>query len=245
MISLLNHSIFKNMNTLYTFGCSYTQDFTDNKSPNYINYCNFRGGTFPLTWPEILSNKLNLDLKNHGFGGGGNNLIFQTLCNNINEIKKDDVVIIQWTYIHRYMWVNYKNNCWSHFGAGPLNGDTVVGELTHEEITFNRTHPLYVNQIYEWMKMIDKISDLVGFKVYYWSGDRHILYPLDSKEKQNKKYLLGNLKIPSHDTIFHEIFKLGGKTIKEETNNLIGDSHFGETAHKIMGDLFFDHIKNY
>ena len=233
------------MNKLHTFGCSYTQDFNDNKIDTYIDYRNFRGGTFPLTWPEILSNKLNLGLKNYGRGGGGNNLIFQTLCNNINEIKKDDVVIIQWTYAHRYMWVDTKKNDWTHFGAGPLNGDTTISDTTHEEIIFNRTHSLYVNQIYEWMKLIDVLSKSIGFEVYYWSGDRHILYPLDESEKKNKKYLLGYLKIPPYETIFLEIFKLGGKTIKEETNNLVNDLHFGESAHKIMGELFYNHIKNY
>ena len=143
------------------------------------------------------------------------------------------------------MWVSFEYDNWTALGAGPLNGDTVISESTHEEITHNRTHPLYVDQIYEWMKMIDKISNLVGFDVYYWSADCYVLYQLSNKEKRNKKYLLGDLKIPSHETIFMEIFKLGGKTIKEETNNLINDLHFGESAHKIMGDLFFDHIKNY
>ena len=233
------------MNKLHTFGCSYTQDFIDNKIDAYIDYCNFRGGTFPLTWSEVLSSKLNFSLKNYGRGGGGNNLIFQTLCNNIEKIEKGDIVIIQWTYIHRYMWVSFEYDNWTNLGAGSLNGDTVISESTHEEITHNRTHPLYVGQIYEWMKMIDKISNLVGFDVYYWSADRYVLYPSDNREKRNKKYLLGNLIIPSHETIFYEIFKLGGETIQKETNGLIKDLHFGETAHKIMGDLFFDHIKNY
>ena len=91
MISLPNHLIFKNMNKLHTFGCSYTQDFIDNKIDAYIDYCNFRGGTFPLTWSEVLSSKLNFSLKNYGRSGGGNNLIFQTLCNNIEKIEKGDL----------------------------------------------------------------------------------------------------------------------------------------------------------
>jgi hypothetical protein len=143
------------------------------------------------------------------------------------------------------MWVDVKRNNWTHFGAGSLNGDPSISETTHEEITFNRTHPLYVNQVYEWMKLIDTLSKSIGFEVYYWSGDRNVLYPLDDGEKKNKKYLLGDLKIPRYETIFAEIFKLGGKTIKEETNDLVNDLHFGESAHKIMGELFYNHIKNY
>jgi hypothetical protein len=57
------------------------------------------------------------------------------------------------------------------------------------------------------MKLIDTLSKSIGFEVYYWSGDRNVLYPLDEGEKKNKKYLLGDLKIPRHETIFLEIFK--------------------------------------
>jgi hypothetical protein len=95
------------------------------------------------------------------------------------------------------------------------------------------------------MKLIDVLSKSIGFEVYYWSGDRDVIYPLDESEKKNKKYLLGDLKIPRYDTIFLEIFKLGGKTIKEETNNLVNDLHFGECGHKIMAELFYNHIKKF
>jgi len=235
------------MSTLFTFGCSYTQSYEDNKSNSikYGEYYKFKGNFFPPTWSEILSNKLNFNLKNYGNGGGGNNLIFQNLCNNINEIKKNDIVIIQWTYVHRYMWVDKESDNWVHFGAGPLNGNRSISETTHEEITFNRTHPLYVNQIYEWMKLIDRLSKSVGFEVYYWSADYYVLYPLDEIERENKKYLLGDSKFKYFETIFGEIFKLGGKTIKEETNGLVNDLHFGESAHKIMGELFYNHIVNH
>jgi hypothetical protein len=233
------------MGTLFTFGCSYTQNYKDNKIKSYDEYYKFKGNSFPPVWGEILSDKLNFNLKNYGVGGGGNDVIFRNFCNHINEIEKDDIVIIQWSYVHRYQWVNYKRDSWENFGAGWLGISNCISENTHEEISYNRTHSLYVDQVYEWMKMIDRISNLVGFKVYYWSGCARLLYPLDNEEKQNRKYLLGNLTIPQYETIFYEVFKLGGKTIKVETNNLIDDLHFGESAHKIMGELFYNHITNH
>jgi hypothetical protein len=35
---------------------------------------------------------------------------------------------------------------------------------------------------------------------------------------------------------------MGGLRIFEETNNEVDDMHFGESAHKILGELFYNHI---
>lgn len=234
------------MSTLFTFGCSYTAEYKNNHLvPAYVDYKKFKGGKFPLTWVEVLSNKLNIPFINYGVGGRGNDLIFQMLCEHINEIKRGDVVIIQWTYMHRYMWVRYQRNEWEHFGAGPLNGADGITESTHEEICYNRIHPLYVQQIYERMKLIDTLSKSIGFDLYYWSGDCKIISPIDSENRKDKKFLMTNYIMKSSQTPFDKVFELGGETIKKETNGLIDDLHFGESAHKIMGDLFYDHIKNY
>ena len=36
----------------------------------------------------------------------------------------------------------------------------------------------------------------------------------------------------------------GGKTIEEETDYKIRDTHFGETGHQVIADLFYKHIIN-
>ena len=80
--------------------------------------------------------------------------------------------------------------------------------------------------------------------------DNSFLFITKLKEEPNRLFTyqvlfsLSRLNPTIFNTIFYEIFKLGGETIQKETNGLIKDLHFGETAHKIMGDLFFDHIKN-
>jgi hypothetical protein len=234
------------MSTLYTFGCSYTAEYKDNQSiPDYVEYKKYKGNLFPPTWVEVLSNKLEIPFVNLGVGGKGNNFIFQMLCKNINKIKKGDIVIIQWTYIHRYMWVKYEKNAWGHLGAGPLNGDDIITESTHEEICYNRTHSLYVEQIYEWMNMIDVLSKSIGFDVYYWSGDCKIISPIELTNRLDKKYLMSKFITQTHQTPFDRVFELGGETIKKETNGLINDLHFGESAHKILGELFYEHITNF
>jgi hypothetical protein len=233
------------MPTLFTFGCSYTEDFNLNILPtNYEDYKKFRGGNFPNTWPEVLGDKLNYNINNCGKGASGNNQIFHRFCKEVNNIQKNDIVIIEWSYSHRYRWVSMSNNEWMSLGSGQANSID-ISENTHEEICFNRSHQLYIDEVYDYMKLIDCLSNSVGFELYYWSGDCNIIYPVPIPKRQNKKFLLTNLIGVDNETPFNEVFKLGGKRIFEETNGEIQDFHFGESAHRIMGELFYDHIKNF
>ena len=43
-------------------------------------------------------------------------------------------------------------------------------------------------------------------------------------------------------TVFNPVFEKGGLRIFEETNNEVDDMHFGESAHKVLGELFYNHI---
>jgi hypothetical protein len=42
-----------------------------------------------------------------------------------------------------------------------------------------------------------------------------------------------------------EINFRGGITIKEETNNIVDDTHFGELGHQIQSDIIYDYIKQH
>jgi hypothetical protein len=218
------------MNKLYTFGCSYTAPYVGNNIPTYKKYREFKGGEYPKTWPELLSKKLNLSLVNYGIGGSGNDLIFETFCDNSDKLKKGDTVIIEWSYHTR---VNYKFD---------LSSDIL------DEIFVGRNQQYYMDQVYKYEKLIDLLCKLIGVNVYYWSADCVIIYTLDKSLLHNKKYLMCN-KVENDEnsgyTPFNTVFKLGGQTIKMETNGQIDDLHFGETGHSIMADLFYDHIINF
>lgn len=233
-------------NTLFTFGCSYTQDFNDNTIKNYEDYFKYRGGSFPPAWPTILAEKLDLNVSNYGIGAAGNDIIFNEICKHINEIKKGDVVIIGWSFIHRYKWAPKGWTRWLMLGAGPLNGNNLLLNSTHDEIVLNRLNPLYIQEIYDRMNLIDYIANVVGFNVYYWSSEQNLIYDKLYDLRNNKKFLLTDI-INHHirDHLFQIIFKNGGKTINEETNGVVDDSHLGETGHRVQAELFYDHIINY
>ena len=64
------------MNTLFTFGCSYTEDYNTCRVDTYVDYKNHMGGQYPKSWPIVLSENLNFNLKNYGEGASGNQQIF-------------------------------------------------------------------------------------------------------------------------------------------------------------------------
>lgn len=217
------------MNNLFVFGCSYTAPYGD-IIKNYREYRKFRGGTLPPVWPEILSEKLNLNLFNYGIGGAGNDFIFEEFCEKSDELRKGDTLIIEWSYHTR---VNFKFD---------------VENDIYDKIRVGRNQDYYKNQFLKFEKVIDNLCKHIGVNVFYWSGDWDVIYRLPKEKLYNRKYLLCD-KVVYNDyeqyTPFTTVFELGGQTIKMETNGLIDDLHFGESGHRIMADLFYDHIINF
>ena len=104
------------MNTLYTFGCSFTAYY--NNHENYIKYKKYKGGEFPNHWTELLSNKLNLKLNNFGYPGMGNDQIFQLIANNSNFYIPGDIIVVGWSFTTRLKWANDDLNVWERIGPG-------------------------------------------------------------------------------------------------------------------------------
>ena len=179
-------------------------------------------------------------------------MIFNKIIEQIKTVSKNDVVIIGWSFLSRFMWANYETRKWvnTNFGKNHsvLNGNEDITEETSNEIVFNRTSDntfqLYSEIINQRMELINYISDLVGFKVFYWSCDPYVLYSKEIQYRDNAKIIMGDkIYIKSEvDNMIKLIEKNGGERIKEETNQEIFDFHLGVTGHQVMCDLFYKHI---
>ena len=238
-------------NSLHIFGCSFSSPYHE-ETDEYRRYKVFCGGSFPNTWFELLSNKMNLNLINHGIPGAGNDMIFNRVIEQIRTIQKNDVVIIGWSFLSRFMWANHDTRKWvnTNFGRNHsvLNGNEDITEETSNEIVFNRTSnntfQLYSEIINQRMELINYISDLVGFKVFYWSCDPYVLYSKEIQDRDNKKIVMGDEIYMKWeiDNMIKLIEKNGGERIKEETNQEIFDFHLGVSGHQVMSNLFYNHI---
>jgi hypothetical protein len=240
------------MNTLFTFGCSYTEDFErvvettkdSNFMPAQRRYIeNHLGGRIPKSWPQLLSEKLGFELKNYGIGGMSNYQIFEEICDHSDEFKNGDVIIIGWTHITRFRWIG-NNNDWSPvFSQYTDNISKIMSETTFNEILIQRTKKLYIKELYYYQKLLEQLSKSIGFEIYFWSSDDNIIYKENKEFFTDKKYLLNDL-ISNNNNIFNIIQKNGGKTINEETNGEIPDNHLAETGHRVQSELFYKHIIN-
>jgi hypothetical protein len=95
------------MKKLWVFGDSYSEPYDGEFSKFYwsLNYLNWKGYT-PKNYTQILSDKLNCELMNFSMTTSNNNQIFQTFCDNIENIDVNDIIIIQWTEYYRFRLIN-------------------------------------------------------------------------------------------------------------------------------------------
>lgn len=230
--------------TLFVFGCSYTEDYQTAKFiQDYEKYRIWKGGTYPDSWPKILAEKLGYKLCNYGLASSGNQRIFRIFCEHIEEYKRGDMIILQWSYMHRYDWANLITNQFFTLGTGKITDGSFMLESTHQDIIMNRTSKAYLNEIVSYMNLINCYSQSMGIDIFFWSADYDFIYGhLDILDKFNKKILL-NDELKNGEQPFNLVYQKGGETIMEETKNEILDGHLAESGHKIMAELFYNHIQ--
>lgn len=230
------------MSTLWIFGCSYSAEYTHrgNITNLYQRYKDYRNGILPDVWGKILSNKLNYEYVNCADGGVGNDFIFEQVCKNSENFKKDDILIVEWSYVERFRWI--LNDEWAHVSASST--PPFINEEFSNEILKMRIHPLFIETIFEYEKIIEVLSRAIGSNVFFWMGDPILQLHIPKNEKLDRKYIASKYIRDDDGTLFQEILgRRNGLRIFEETDGVINDNHFGEDAHKIMAELFYEHIK--
>jgi hypothetical protein len=242
-------------NTLYTFGCSFTEDFKsffesefDTLRKRYmVNHLN---GAVPKSWPEVLSEKLNMNLVNraavHGHQyenhreGNCNSSIFNNICHMCDEFKKGDVVIVEWSFMVRFKWATD----WGMITILPNQSPkSLINENVAEEIIVNRYNKVWVDELFVMMKMLNKLSESIGFDIYYWTVDNEILNHKMKTIVNDQRWLLSDQIMNKY--YFSLINDNGGFSISDETNGTIDDTHLGVTGHNVLSNLFYDYIINH
>lgn len=212
------------MNTLHTFGCSYTGFYeTSSNRPEFIRYKEYKGGKYPKIWPELLAEKLNFKLNNPAEGGSSNYEIFQSFCDNVEKFQEGDIVIIGWSHKERFRLVDYFDGTFQKVGPGFKTGHLYnITANTVDEILFNRCHIQWVEEIYSWEKLIRRLCTSLKVQVLFWSFDSDI----------------------AKDSLNYDLRLIGAETIATETKGEINDGHFGEKGHKVQYEYFLKVLDN-
>jgi hypothetical protein len=210
------------MKKLWAYGCSWTNY---NKSNNFITF-----------WPEIVAKKLNIKIKNNGISGSSNFDSYNRLLKDLHLIKKDDIVIFQFTFPNRFS-INYFD-------------DTLLKEpstffkkwcFTQKNLSKN-----YNKKDYElWLDFILNFNDELLLNDYYMllAVFNHI-----KKMGVNVKYYF--LSIPNEKTFNRLLSKdLIIFKNKEITSNLVSyiENNFTlekDYKNKILNDDYFKYDKH-
>lgn len=236
--------------TLHTFGCSFTEEFTntseDSKQNKFVR--EFLNGQYPDAWPTVLSKLIGYKVQNFGQGGSSNYQIFDMICSNCNKFTENDIIIVGWTNHNRFRWARENGKGWYHVTPMNIIKDNnleYIDKKTLTDILINREHHVYVEEIYKYEKILDELSKSKGFHVYYWAMDNLIINSLPKNELLNKKYLCTEMFHEKGDCVHRYVMQSGGGTIEKETNGVIQDTHMGVTGHQIQAEFFYNHLKKY
>jgi hypothetical protein len=244
------------MRTLHLFGDSFTQGhLLDVTFEPYKKWREHIGRELPEPWGDILVRKLNILNTNHAIAGMSNPEIFQTICQHSHEFKCDDIVIVNWTYNHRFRWVIWDSDemkyQWKRLSINKEE-NPIIPEIVRGHIAVNRSHPMQIDEIYQFEKLLKEYSNSKGFHIFFWSADIDIINDLPNNKLSDFNYILHDeiMKLPPFNlnndkirTMFDVIFKHGGKTIEEELGfNIFDGGHLGESGHKVQAELFYDYL---
>jgi hypothetical protein len=251
---------------LYCFGDSYTEGYkNDMRFWPYDAYREYLGlddpKDMPPLWSDLLGDKLGVESYNYGKGGSSNHEILLRICEQSHKFKKDDIVIIGWTYIQRCLWVinEQDDNDLSNrlTSVSPQQGHHYdrdgLFKDAYDIIAVNRVDYSWTYEVLGYQKIIDSLAKSIGFKVYYWFADNFLFENLSKiEETNNEKYILSdlisdfNLKYEEdrlNCTLFDVLREYGAKTITEDSNGKgLDDMHLGGTGHKVQAELFYSYI---
>ena len=237
------------MNTLWTFGDSFTSDLDHNKlHDNYKKYFEITNTNKIVTWPTILGEKLNFNVKNLALGGLSNYDTFQSICDNSDMFMENDIVIIGWGLVGKFRiarggeFVSIFPDINNVNDIELISKETIVEFIENRLIQFDTKRDRYAEEVHIWENIIRTLSKNKKFKVYFWSSEEpRLLNDKSSIHIKKENYLFPNVNKP---IIHYLVNDLNCKTIFDETNSIVSDNHFGNEGHKLQAEIFYNIVKN-
>jgi hypothetical protein len=211
------------MKKLWVFGCSISDLYDSESSIKHWasqEYMDWKGYV-PIHHTQIIAEKLECELINKAVSANSNAQIFQDFCDNVQYIKEDDFIIIQWSDSNRTRFVNDEGD-WIQFAfqyqwiQHKLKKFSQIQYVTINEVLTNRLNDKYFDEIVSWEKLIK----------FAFNPSNILLW------KPFEKIMGSNSLLKSVELI------------KDETNNEILDYHFSEKGQIEMSNILLDMIFN-
>lgn len=233
-------------NTLHSFGCSFSEHFYHRLQNSYLDlsvfnsYKEIYGEDSLVSWHEYISNEFKLNLNIQGHSGGSNYQIFQSFCDSVYNIKENDIVIIEWTYINRFRVVSNEHNGWTPILSNQSEHDFIEKGSLNKILFLRETKDYYKDEIISYMKIINELCILKGCKIYYWTIDEKLFNYFYKKNIINEFWLFYDNHFENFNYVQY-ILDNNGLLIKDELS--YQDPHFGIMGNKVLGNLICNYIK--
>lgn len=227
------------MNTLWIFGDSFSSDFDyKNLHENHKSYMDIFNIEHIPVWASVLGEKLGYDVKNLAKGGNSNYQIFQDYCDSCHLIQPNDIVIVGWGLIDKFRIS--QNNKVVNIHPNNTRDYENMSKSTLDEMIKNRQEvyngiDIWAGEINGWENAMDTLSKNKGYQIYFWSTEEDRLM----KQEDKKNYLCSESK----KSLIHYLRDLGCLSMSQETNDVVGDSHFGLQGHNKQAEIFYNEIK--
>lgn len=203
------------MNTLWTFGDSFTFGHGCRIDGPLPEYCKNYKKELDDIWPNHLGKMLNLKVKNFGKSGASNDFIIDSIIDNWNYFKENDFIIIGITYHNRFD-VPLNNEMMSIFPNMKLS-DRQKELYKKEEIEaiinfqyYFSNDELYKNRYLKRLNFLDKILKEKKINTFLWEV-RDKLYSNNSFETitnaTNGKINDGHLSFKGHIDFANVLYK--------------------------------------
>jgi len=195
-------------NKLWIFGDSFSESY---KIYGHwkLEYLDWKG-YIPKIFSEILAVDLNLTEINLASSGSDNYTILQKVCDNVNRINPEDVIIIGWSETTRFRLATSSGQ-WKYMRPMELKfpdyekyilGLDDISKNTLIEIFCNRGDELYKNEVRSWVQLLN--HTFTKNTIIHWSPFKDVL-------------IYNNLTNYTR--------------IEKETNGEIRNFHYSETGH--------------
>jgi hypothetical protein len=211
------------METIWTFGASLTSgDGCVKNLPirdGGLKYYNEYKKSDDDIWPNILGKTIGFNVKNMGKSGASNDSILDSIINNFDMIKSNDVVIIQKTFYQRFDIPKLDGSKFSPQGGEELL--TLSTDLNKNKYNRNK---LENETILNYGVLF---SDNLLFK-----QRQDVRFNFIEKQLKNKinKILIWDVDSDVRKSI---------ETIGQHTYGKIKDYHFSFNGHKSFSELLY------
>lgn len=215
---------------LWAFGDSYTEPFTS-QTGELENYRNWKGYT-PKNYVDFISEKLQIEKCNFGKSATSNRTILSSFVKNINNINENDIVVIGWTSLNRFRIIDSSENFFDIIGPQTIIKalwDSPTIKHSIDEYLLIREHPLFFNELIEYMDLINK--SLPKCQIFYWTWHHMNIHSYKPKYQE----LINSY----HSKLVHYGFI---EDIITETQGVVKDFHYSESAHEKLADMILKKI---